>query len=372
MTAPRDVVDLLQQLVRIPSVNPAGQPASVTTGEGRCGAFVAEFLQMCGADVEVRDVEPGRPNVLAIFPSDRAGKKRLLFAPHLDTVGVDGMTIDPFAAGEHGGRIHGRGSCDTKGSIAAMLWAFYESREQLRSLSHEIRFAGLMGEETGNEGALALAADAWADFVIVGEPTNLHVVHAHKGALWLRLTTQGVSVHSSAPQLGRNAIYAMADVIRFLRDDIAPELARSPHPLLGAATVNIGICAGGSKINIVPDRCVAELDVRTVPPADAAFVENLTARLRSASADVEIEVMREARPLCTDASHEMVRCLQTLGADLTTAPWFSDASVFADQGIPAVCVGPGSIQQAHTADEWISVAELKLGVKFYRALLASC
>src|SRR5437763_473167 len=122
MSTPQNVVELLQALVRIPSVNPHGNAGVERPGEQACAEFVAEFLRFCGASAELREVESGRPNVVGIFPADKSGKPRLLFAPHLDTVSVSGMTIDPFAAELRDGKIWGRGASDTKGPMAAMLW----------------------------------------------------------------------------------------------------------------------------------------------------------------------------------------------------------------------------------------------------------
>ena len=146
MNRPSNVTELLQALVRIPSVNMDGDPGIETTGEADCAAYVADFLRQAGARVELEEVLPGRPNVVGVFPSNAPGKKRVVFAPHLDTVGIVGMTIPPFAAEERDGKIWGRGTTDTKGPMAAMLWALWEMREQLPTLGYEICFAGLMGE----------------------------------------------------------------------------------------------------------------------------------------------------------------------------------------------------------------------------------
>src|SRR3954468_21138373 len=152
MNMPASVVELLQALVRIPSVNPSGTPGTTEVGELRCAEYLLELLRGLGAEAELREVLPGRPNVVARFPSDRPGKPRLLFAPHTDTVSVAGMTIDPFGAELRDGKIWGRGACDTKGSMTAMLWGLRQAREQLPGLGWEIWFAGLAGEEAGQQG----------------------------------------------------------------------------------------------------------------------------------------------------------------------------------------------------------------------------
>ncbi len=367
MNAPRSVVELLQELVRIPSVNPAGDPGTDGVGEARMAAYLADLLRGWGAAVELREVEPGRPNVVARFASDREGKPRILFAPHTDTVSVAGMTIDPFGGELSGGRIWGRGASDTKGSMAAMLWALWEERGRLGQLSHEIWFAGLAGEEAGQPGAKALAAEERFDFVIAGEPTGLDVVHAHKGALWLLLTTRGKAVHAADPGRGVNAIYKMADVLRVIRDKVAPHLATLSHPVLGSPSISAGVIHGGSKTNIVPDFCRLEVDVRTVPGQEGAEAWIL-AQLREVCADLECEAF-SSEPMLTDPGHPLIGALGRCGAKPVGAPWFSDAGVFARHGVPAVALGPGSIAQAHTRDEYIAVADLEDGVAFFRRFL---
>lgn len=375
MNLPTGVVELLQALVRIPSVNPHGDPGTAQTGEARCAEFAGDFLRRCGASVELREILPGRPNVIGFFPSDAPGKARLIFAPHTDTVSVAGMTIEPFSAELRGGKILGRGASDTKGAMAAMLWALYEMREKIPSLPYEIRFAGLMSEEAGQDGSKAFAADLRAEldagggeaFALVGEPTGLDIVFTHKGALWLTLLTRGKAVHASAPDTGDNAIYKMADVIRCIRDGIAPELKKITDPILGPPTISVGVCHGGSKTNIVPDQCRAEVDIRVIPGGfDAlAFVSE---KLRAISPGIEI-AHTQSPPLYTDPAHPLVRALEKAGGKSVGAPWFCDAAVFAGAGIPAVAAGPGSIAQAHTCDEWIGIDALQRGVDFYRRFL---
>ena len=362
-------VELLQALVRIPSVNPDGNPGLETTGEAACAQYVAEFLRAAGAQAELEEVLPGRPNVVGFFPSDRKGKKRVVFAPHLDTVSIVGMTIDPFSAEERDGKRWGRGACDTKGPMAAMLWALWEMRERLPSLGSEIGFAGLMGEEAGQYGAKAFVASHHADFALIGEPTEWGVVHTHKGSTWLHLTTRGRAVHASAPERGVNAIDKMMEVLGVLREKVIPGLAALRDPVLGAPTASVGTIRGGSKINIVPDFCEASVDFRTVPEQDRpGFVEEIVAALRKVCPDLEAS-WHQSRPLWTDPAHPLVAALERAGGKPCGAPWFCDAAVFAAAGIPAVAAGPGSIAQAHTNDEWISVEELHRGVAFYKAFL---
>jgi len=355
-----NAIALLQELIRIPSVNPDGDPGTDGVGEKEIAKFIAAFLRDLGAEVTLPEVLPDRPNVLGRFPSDRPGKPRLLLAPHTDTVSVGGMTIDPFGGEVWDGKIWGRGASDTKGSLAAMLWALKES--DVRALSHEIWFAGLMGEEAGLHGSKALAASKTFDFVIVGEPTELQVVHATKGSSWHTLRTRGTAVHASMPERGDNALYKMADILRCIRDEIAPTLATQRHPALGSPTISAGTIRGGTKVNVVPDACELLVDMRTIPGQDFAPV---LARLREVCPDLEIESW-SAPPMFTDPEHPMIHALERVGAGCTTAAWFCDAACFAERGVPAVAVGPGSIAQAHTKDEFLAIADLEAGVDFFK------
>lgn len=369
MTLPCSVVELLQALVRIPSVHPAGDPGTPHTCEQVIVEWLAEWLraEFPAARVEVRDVLPGRPNVVARFSDSGGAKPRLLLAPHTDTVSVVGMAIDPFSGELREGRIWGRGASDTKGPMAAMLWALREVQDRLPHLGHEIWFAGLCSEEDGQYGAKALAEEERFDFVIAGEPTGLDAVVAHKGALWLTLTTRGKAVHASEPERGDNAIYKMADVMQAIRGELAPVLAASgEHPLLGHTTISAGTIGGGSKINIVPDICRAEVDIRFIPGSRALY--DVTRRLEQIFPELEIK-HTVSEPMLTDEQHPVIGLLKKCGSRCLGSAWFSDAGIFSRTGVPAIALGPGSIAQAHTRDEWIAVEDLEKGAAFFRDFL---
>ncbi len=367
------VTEFLQTLIRVPSVHPDGDPGTDRVGEAECAKVVSEILRGIGATTELKEVLPGRPNVIGRFASDRPDKPVLIFAPHTDTVSVAGMTVEPFGGEVKDGKIWGRGASDTKGSIASMLFAFASFRDELPKLSHEIVFVGLCSEESGQYGAKAFVAEHGdmlrrrGAFAIAGEPTNCNAVVAHKGALWLTVTTRGKAVHAASPERGESAIYKMADVINATRNRLAPMLAESSHPLLGHTTISAGTVHGGSRINIVPDFCRAEIDIRYCP-GDDNILERVTAELRAACPDLEIENVI-SRPMLTDCEHPLIKHMESCGSKCVGAPWFSDAAIFAHAGIPAVACGPGSIAQAHTKDEFISVGDLERGVEFFQSLL---
>lgn len=375
MKEPNSVTELLQELIRIPSVNPFARDSESAgyLGEAACAAYVGEFLGRLGADVSLEEVEPNRPNVIGRFPSDSADKPRVLLAPHLDTVSVKGMRIDPFAAEIRDGKLYGRGASDTKGTMAAMLWALKEIGEASSKLPVAVTFAGFMGEENSQPGAKHFArhhGDAY-DFAVVGEPTSLDVVHTHKGTVWLELVATGQAAHGARPELGENAILKLARVLDRLDNEMPEALARFADPVLGQPTMNIGQCQGGSQPNIVPDRASARLDFRLTPSlADHGLIDLLKPKLPG---DIAVKVGLECAPLYTDPELPMVDALASAGSGRKVgAPWFCDAAHLAAVGIPAVAAGPGSIDQAHTDDEWIRVEELEKGVNFYRAFLETC
>jgi acetylornithine deacetylase/succinyl-diaminopimelate desuccinylase family protein len=363
------ITKLLQDLVRIPSVSPPGDTGteSKNTGEARIAEFVADFLRKLALDVELHEVEPGRPNVVGRF-SSRGGRRSVALAPHTDTVSVAGMTIDPFGGEIREGKLYGRGACDTKGSLAAMLAAVANvvRRKEFREGGLDVSLCALMGEESGSHGARALLKRGFrADFAIAGEPTNCRVVHTHKGAIAFKIITRGRSVHSSMPEQGESAIKKMAGVIDYLLGEYAESLKQIRDPILGSPAVNVGVIRGGSQLNIVPEYCEIEIDRRTVPRENyEEILQQLRKRL-----SVEVEIIGACGPLYTDPQNPFVRAL---GQETVGAPWFCDAAFFAAQGIPAVAFGPGDAAQAHTADEFVELEEVFRAAQIIEDFLLKC
>lgn len=375
MAKPNSVVELLQALVRIPSVNPFAldSASQAYLREGKCANFLAEFLQDLRAEVILEEIEPDRPNVIAHFPVDNPGKPKVLLGPHIDTVSIQGMTIDPFAAEIRDGKLYGRGAADTKGTMAAMLWALKElGPEGIAKLPVEVTFVGFMGEENSQPGSRHFAEHhPDYDFAVIGEPTEMDVVYTHKGTTWAQLIATGKSAHGSRPELGDNAILKLARVLDHLDRTFQPILDTFTHDVLGRSTMNIGQISGGIQPNIVPDHATANLDFRLTPELTE---RGLLGLLRDhVPDDIEIKVSLECLPLNTDPDHPMVNALAAAGSGKKVgAPWFCDAAHLAAVGIPAVAAGPGSIDQAHTEDEWISIESLEEGVNFYRGFLETC
>ena len=203
---------LLRELIALPSVNPALLPVGdPRAGEQRVAEFLAATAAHAGLDVHLQNVFPGRSNVLARLRPSGKSRQRVVLAPHMDTVGEVSMPDTMFRPIRKGERLFGRGACDTKGSVAAMLTAILNVAMAARPATTEIVFAALVDEEINQSGSRALVKSGFrADLAIVGEPTRLSVVTAHKGDLWLTLETRGRAAHGARPELGRNAVLEMA------------------------------------------------------------------------------------------------------------------------------------------------------------------
>jgi acetylornithine deacetylase/succinyl-diaminopimelate desuccinylase family protein len=361
-----DTARLLNELIALPSVNPAFlPPGDPRAGEQRVADFLASTAARAGLEIEFHKVLPGRANLIArLLPKNRVSRT-ILLAPHLDT--VPAASDEQFTPRKKGDRLFGRGACDTKGSVAAMLsavCALAQSRQ--RPSETEIIFAGLVDEEAAQAGSRALARSRLkADLAIVGEPTSLQVVTAHKGNIWLELETRGRSAHGSRPELGHNAVHTMARVVDALETDYAALLRKQHrHPLLGPATVNVGTIRGGTQPNIVPDSCVIGVDRRTLPGETERVVkreiETLLAR-KKLRAKFSIGRAAPCLPMETNTNLPLVRqFLRSVGQRSPAGVrYFCDAAVLAEGGIPSVVFGPGDIAYAHTIDEWISLRSLE-------------
>lgn len=251
--------------------------------------------------------------------------------------------------------------------MAAALWALrgWSRRRATREIN--VVFAATMGEEELSVGASALCRSGFnVDFAVVLEPTDLKVVHAAKGVVRLWVRADGRAAHGSTPERGRNAVYAMAPFLLRCRDVLAPGFARIRHPVLGAASLNLGVMRGGTELNIVPDACEIGLDIRTHPDFD---YEKALKEIAAAAEGLRLDVYRCGPSFSISRETPWLRSLAKIGNGFAAVPWFSDANVLNAHGIPAVAFGPGSIAQAHTADEFITLEALESGARAFEALL---
>lgn len=371
------VLNTLGDLVRIKSVNPAYEGG---VPEAAMADYIHRFFQARGIETWQQEVFPGRPNLIAKLPG-RDTSRRIILEAHTDTVSVKGMTIPPFEPILADGRMYGRGACDTKAGLAAMMHAVASLKEHGQVPACDVWLAAVVDEEFSFRGVVKLCEGLEAAAAIVAEPTELRAVVASKGVLRWRIRTHGRSAHSSKPHLGVNAVTQMARLVLAMDRD-NQQLAQTVHPLLGPATVNVGVIRGGVQVNFVPDDCVIEVDRRLLPGERVAGVLDhyaaLLAELKSADPmfDAEMEppmLVDEALETPVDASvvQRASQVLHALGRDPVPAgvPYGSDASKLSRQGVPAIIFGPGSIDRAHAAVEYVECDQVLLATEFYRQFL---
>ncbi|HUG66944.1 MAG TPA: M20 family metallopeptidase [Pirellulaceae bacterium] len=380
-----DVVETLCSLVAIPSVNPMGRD---DTGdefyEYRMTDRLEEIFGGIGVPFERQQIAPKRSNIVArLDGSDQV----LVFEAHQDTVPVDGMTIPPWEPAVRDGRVYGRGSCDIKGGMAAMLAALSRLAEDRPAGMPTIIMACSVNEEHGFSGASDLAS-LWdrgesqlvprkPDAVIVAEPTLLNIVVAHKGVARWRIHTGGRAVHSSTPHLGDNAIYHMSRVLQHLEvyaRDVAPTLGE--HRLLGGPTISVGIITGGISVNTVPDACVIEIDRRVLPGEDPLAARQHVIDYLASKLDKSVPITHEdpfiaSGGLADDANGQLAATVSRIASGygspgkLIGVPYGTDAPAFNAIQCPTIVFGPGSIEQAHTKDEWLAIEQLTKATEIY-------
>ena len=351
-----ETAELLARLIEIESINPALVPGG--SGEAEIAAFAAGWLEGRGLAARVDEVAPGRANAIATARGTGGGRSLLLCA-HVDTVGVEGMQA-PFDPRVDGDRMHGRGSFDMKGGVAAVMAAAAAVADA--GLRGDVIVALVCDEEHESIGAERVAREITADAAIVTEPTDLEVCVAHKGFVWLDVETAGVAAHGSRPDLGVDAIAAMGGVLVGL-SRLGSELAGSrPHPLLGTGSVHASLIEGGQELSSYPERCLLQIERRTVPGETLADVERQIAeiaggaRVRSTFERAPFEVATDA-PIVDAVRRHAVTVLGREPATIGHAAWM-DAAVLSAAGIPTVVFGPSGAG-AHAVEEWVDVPSVE-------------
>ncbi len=375
---PVSAKSLLERLIRFDSVNPSLD--SNGGGERAIGDYIAEFCRENEIDCRLQDVSGDRRNVIASVPG--ASEESLLFVAHLDTVPANGWTRNPFEPYLVENRLYGRGACDTKASLAVMLAALDSiKREKPRAT---IVVAGSIDEEYRKIGARALGKIAPRfNGAIVGEPTDLEMVVAHKGSIRWRIETTGRAAHTSIPETGINAIETMAEVVLALKK-LNNELATRAAPLTGPPTLTVSLIEGGTDICTVPAQCAIAVDRRLVPgETPAAALREINALLEKLKAANPLIDVRSVMPTTDD--YPVGGAMTTRLAEVTQrvcrdfggsgeprgVPYGTDASELSAAGIPCIIIGPGSIAQAHTVDEYVDIAQLDKAFDIYRSIMLS-
>ncbi len=365
---PLDAVALTEALVAIDSRNP--QLVSDGPGEGQCAAFLAQVLGGWGFAVSLRDVVPGRPNVLArIGPT---GRTPLLLNGHLDVVGTAGMLHAPFEPTTIGDRLYGRGATDMKGGVAAMCVA--AARAAARgALISEIIVAAVCDEEFESIGSMALIADGLtATGAIITEPTRMAVCPAHKGFVWLELTFVGRAAHGSRYDVGIDAVRHAGLFLAALDGFDRTELAARSHPLLGRPSVHAAMITGGTGWSTYAEQCTLRLERRTIPGESVERVMGEIHQLADALITtreqfaVNVRVVCAQPPLDLSTDAPLTRAVLTAATSPEHGPapiaglsCWTDAALFHAAGIPALCFGPGDIARAHSAEEWVERSDVE-------------
>ncbi|WP_050023719.1 M20 family metallopeptidase [Verrucomicrobium sp. BvORR034] len=370
----------LAELVNINSVNSSydGGP-----GEAELAAYVRMFFDHRGIETWEQEVFPGRNNVIARLPG-RDSSRRIVLEAHMDTVSVKGMIIPPFEPRVADGRMYGRGSCDTKAGLATMMHALASLKAEGITPPCEVWLAAVVDEEYSYRGVVKLCEGISAVASIVAEPTELRAVIATKGVLRWRIVARGKAAHSSKPHLGVNAIHHMSRVVLALEEMHARLAEDAPHALLGTATGNVGVITGGTQVNFVPDQCAIEIDRRLLP---GEKVEEVLARYETLLVELRqshpgLDVFMEA-PMLTDEALEtpesegVVQVASSVLSDLglNASPcgvsFSCDASKLARAGVPTIVFGPGSIDRAHAAVEYVELDQVQLALEFLKRFLKS-
>jgi acetylornithine deacetylase/succinyl-diaminopimelate desuccinylase family protein len=372
------VVEINRALIQIRSQNPQDEEQAVSE-------YIAGVLREAGAQVELQEVLPGRPNVVGTLAGARPGP-RFVFNSHHDTVPAgDNWTSDPFGGEVQGGKMYGRGACDAKGPIASMLAACEALARTPGGYGGEVVFTATADEEFCSRGARKLVEDFTADFAIVGEPTGCRVGAAHRGSFRTVVVVEGVAGHSSRPDEAVNAIFKAVPVLQAL-EAYGASLRGREHPLAGQATCTVTIIRGGEKDNVIPDRCELTVDRRMIPgETDESVLAEIEAAIAQARADnpglrvrVDRLVPTTGGPSETPSDDPLVVTAQRLaqqvrGRDegLTGLSGACDMVHFRQIGARAIVLGPGEMSQAHVADEFVEVDQLRDAARIYAALALS-
>lgn len=363
------VKELLKKLVQA--------EATAEKGELAAAQIISEALARSGIESNVTAWDGNRANITARTGS--TGKRKgLFFGCHLDVVppGCEKWKHPPFAGIEEGGKIHGRGSTDMKGGIAAIVTAIGEIVDSGVQLAGDIVFFAAAGEETDSCGAKRFLRDESAQLppfagVIVPEPTDFDIVTAHRGLLWLKVTTTGKTAHGSAPHLGINAISSM----KLLLDELNTyEIRVEPHELLGGCSMSVNTIQGGDAINVVPDKCTITIDIRTLPGQNHQDIiddfRKIFAKLRQENPQfqADVEIARQVDAMATDSSSDFVtEFCSIVGAKETKAVGFTtDGPYFVQLGAPVVIFGPGKVELCHKPNEYIELADVEKAAEHYK------
>ncbi|HMH84299.1 MAG TPA: ArgE/DapE family deacylase [Gemmatimonadaceae bacterium] len=371
MAIPRgDAIALARALIQIDSRNPTLVPDSA--GEGECARALASVLDDWGFAVELSETPPGRPNVVArLGPADTPA---LMLNGHLDVVGVDGMTHEPFAAEVRSNRIYGRGSADMKGGLAAICAAALEGVGS--GAKRQILVTAVVDEEYESLGMRALlASGVTADAAIITEPTKLAICPAHRGFAWFDVSLRGRAAHGSRYDIGVDAITHAGLLLAELEQLERTRDSGPHHPLLGRGSLHASKIHGGVGMSTYPEACDLTIERRTLPgeSTEKAMAEIVDAcarvKARHANFDAKVTLTTAQLPSEVPPDAPIVRRLrralerENVPVRIEGFSAWTDAALLNEAGIPAICFGPGDISMAHAAEEFVPVEEIGLATR---------
>jgi acetylornithine deacetylase len=357
MVDPALVLDAVQTLVRIPSVNPTIAPGE-GTGEQAVAAAARDWLLGHGVNAWLEEAAPDRPNCVAEVGGGDGPV--VVFCAHLDTVGTTGMTIPPFDPEREGGRLYGRGSYDMKGSAGAIMGAAVTLAPSL--VGGRVLIALVADEEDASAGAADFVERHRADACIVTEPSEGNLVLAHKGFVWIEVTTRGTAAHGSRWDLGVSAVGRMAPIVSAIERFDREELRKRSHPLVGPASMHCAVIEGGTGWSTYAPDCRLRIERRTIPgeTAEQALGE-IDAIVRATGQEAQARIVFARPPLVSDREQRIASCVRAAVTHVTgVAPheigvaYWMDAAIFAAAGIPTVNYGPTG-EGAHAAVEWVDI-----------------
>jgi succinyl-diaminopimelate desuccinylase len=366
---------LLRDLVAIPSVNSFGQKTNDPLySEAQLVDFLCEKLSKLGFSIKKFNKDPLHPSFAAFL--DLGQNETVALDAHLDTVSHLEMSINPFDPLIKDSLLYGRGSCDTKSNMAIYVSAVEELLKSKKQITKNILIIGCSDEEFSFGGITEVAKEGIvADFAIIGEPTELKALHAHKGVLRFNISCEGLACHSSTPELGRNAIYDISR-ISLLLEQYHQKIQRKKHPVLGSPSLSVGLIKGGTTVNTVPPSASIEIDRRLIPGENPNEIIDEISKLVSTIPGAQLSTphvcsngfhIEQNSPVadklgeaCTCHNHQL---LFTHAAFGTHAPFYSENS------IPSLVFGPGSINKAHSKDEFVPLDELEKAYDIIKTVL---
>lgn len=351
------VLEILQELIRTPSVNPSLSPDEAH-GEEAIAKVAQKWLAANGVKSWLEEVVAGRPNTVAEV--GRGEGPTLVLCAHLDTVGTKGMTIPPFEPTLKGNRVYGRGSYDMKGSAAAvMVAAAVLEREDFPG---RVLVALVADEEYASIGAQDFVKRHKADACVLTEPSAGQLILCHKGFVWAEIITKGHAAHGSRWDVGVSAIAKMGKIIAALEQFDQQELRNRTHPLVGPASQHCSVIRGGSGLSTYAEECTLQIERRTLPgETPERVMEELEKVMRSTGERAELRRLLDRPPLTCDANAKIAISLNKAAKSVTGetpkiagVSYWMDAALFAAAGIPTVNYGPSGAG-AHEAVEWVDL-----------------